>query len=57
MSNLEFYYAHNENPRDILEYEELVEGLSLEDIQQAAGTYFNQKNYIKAVLYPEDYGS
>ncbi len=52
LSNLEFYYEHNDDPLKILRYGNLVDGLTGGKIQEAARTYFNMKNYVKVVLVP-----
>ena len=41
------------DPIKILEYEQLINSLSLEVIQQASRDYLNTANYVKVVLYPE----
>ncbi len=46
-------YANGENPDEILEYEKMVDALKGEAVQQAAKTYFDMKNMVKVVLYPE----
>ena len=48
------YYFHNLNPSKILDYETLVDDLSVEIIQQAAKDYLNTNNYVKVVLFPEN---
>lgn len=55
LSNLEFKYFHKEDPMDILTYPEMVEHLSLENIQEAARKYLDRDNYIRVVLYPENW--
>ena len=37
----------------ILDYEQLVNALSVEMIQGAARDYLNADRYVKVVLYPE----
>lgn len=51
---LKTYDYHHEDLLDILEYDELVDGLSLEAIQATANQYLNTENYVKVTLYPED---
>lgn len=46
------YLFYNENPEIILNYNEFVDKLTSEDIKRLANKYLNEKNYIKAVLYP-----
>ena len=50
---LKTYDMHNEDFLDILEYEKLIEKLSLGNIQKAANQYFNVENYVQITLYPE----
>ncbi len=54
LSNLQFYYDYNDDPRKILRYPKLVEGLKASDIQEAAKKYFDLKNYVKVVLMPAE---
>ena len=51
---LKTYDMHNEDFLDILEYEKLIEKLSLGNIQKAANQYFNVENYVQITLYPEN---
>jgi zinc protease len=53
ISNLSFYYSNNEDPLMILNYPGLVDHLTPSAIQKSANTYFDMKNYVKIVLYPE----
>lgn len=55
LSNLEFKFFHSENPLDILTYPELIDKLTLTDIQDMAMKLFNKENYINLVLYPENW--
>jgi zinc protease len=55
LSNLEFKYFHKEDPMDVLTYPEMVGHLSLENIQEAARKYLDRDNYIRVVLYPENW--
>ena len=43
------------DPRLLLQYPELVDGLTLETVQQAAQQYFDMDNYVRVVLYPEGF--
>jgi zinc protease len=54
LSGLSQAFIDNENPEKILEFENRVDSLSLADLKNAAQKYFDMKNYIKAVLYPEN---
>ena len=46
-------YFHGINPEKILNYENLINNLSVDRIQKAAKDYLNTQNYVKVVLYPE----
>ena len=48
------YLLTEDNPAQIMEYSRWNEALTAQDIKTAAQTYFNQQNYIKVVLLPED---
>ena len=50
---MSFYYLHGEDPLNILDFDKLVDALSVEVIQTAAREYLNSDNYVKVVLYPE----
>ncbi len=41
------------NPGDILTTEKRIDAVTVKDIQAAATKYFNEKNYLQVVLYPE----
>lgn len=41
------------NPGDILTLDKRVDAVTVKDIQAAATKYFNEKNYLQVVLYPE----
>lgn len=51
---LRSYYEYRDDPKEILSYENKVENLKLETIQQTAQRYFNKENYVNVVLLPED---
>ncbi|MCH8247165.1 MAG: insulinase family protein [Bacteroidetes bacterium] len=44
---------YGSDPRRILDYEEMVSGLTEERIREAARTFFNMENYVKVSLFPE----
>ena len=52
LNSLQFCISNNENPDEILRYDELVEGTSKQDVQKAAQLYFDLANYVKVVQYP-----
>ena len=41
------------NPGDILSTEKRIDAITVKDIQAAASKYFNEKNYLQVILYPE----
>ncbi len=41
------------NPGDILTLDKRVDAVTVKDIQGAAVKYFNEKNYLQVILYPE----
>jgi zinc protease len=47
-------FINQENPEDFLNYEQRVDALTVQDLQNAAKKFFNMNNYIKVVLYPEN---
>ena len=53
LNSISFNYLHGEDPGNILDYDKLVDELSVEIIQRAAQNYLNTNNYVKVVLYPE----
>jgi len=55
LSILEPYDYHGEDFLDILKYDDLVDGLSLEAIQNAAQRYLSIANYVQVTLYPEGF--
>jgi len=55
LDNLSQAFIDQSNPEDILSFEQRVDALTLEDLQKAAQKFFDMKNYVKAVLYPESF--
>jgi zinc protease len=47
-------FINGTDPELALDFEKRVDALKLEDLQKAAKKYLDMKNYIKAVLYPEN---
>jgi zinc protease len=54
LTNLSTAFIDQTNPENILDYEKRVDALTVQDLQKAAQKFFNMKNYIKVVLYPEN---
>ena len=55
LNAIEKYLWHEEEMSDIIKYDELVESLTLEAIQNAAKKYFDMNNFVQVSLYPEDF--
>lgn len=55
LNNMEYKFYHGEDMMDILNYRQLVESVTLNEIQQAAKKYFNMDNYVQVTLYPENW--
>lgn len=53
LSNFRLAYANGENPEEILDYDKRVDKLTADAIQNAAKKYFDAKNVVKIVLFPE----
>ncbi len=56
LRQLNEYYFTGLNPYDILQYPDLVDHLNAETIRSTAENYFNMKNYVRVVLFPEKPG-
>ncbi len=57
VSVLDFYYSRDEDVLDVLRYDELIQSLTAEEIQEAAQRYLDQDRLVKGILYPEGFGS
>jgi zinc protease len=54
LTGLSQAFIDQEDPKGILEFEKKVDALTLADLQKAAQKYFDMKNFVRAVLYPEN---
>jgi zinc protease len=54
LNNLSNAFIDENNPENILDYEQKVDALTIQDLQNAAKKFLSTTNYIKAVLYPEN---
>lgn len=52
---LQGFDINGTDPLLVLKYDELVDSLTPEMVQQAAQKYFNMKNYARFVLYPQGF--
>jgi len=50
---LKFYYTNGFDVSEVNKFNELVDNLDAEALQQTANQYLNMKDYVKVVLYPE----
>lgn len=55
LNNLSSYYFNDIDPKQIFNFDQFVSKLSAKDIQESAQKYLNENNYVKVVLYPENY--
>ncbi len=55
LNKMEFKFFHDEPMMDILDYDQVAETVTLDEIQKAANKYFNMENYVRVTLYPEDW--
>lgn len=53
LSRLLFYDRYGLDPVDIVNYEELIDALTVEEIREAAKRYLRRDNYVRVSLYPE----
>lgn len=53
LGTLSYYFDRDADPREALDYLELVDSLSADDIREAAQRYLTDDRYVRAVLYPE----
>jgi zinc protease len=54
LSSLSQAFIDENNPENILDYEQRVNALTIQDLQKAAQKFLNMNNYVRAVLYPEN---
>jgi zinc protease len=54
LDNLSQAFIDQNNPENILDYEQKVDSLTVADLQKAAQKFLPMNNYVKAVLYPEN---
>ncbi|MEO1051511.1 MAG: insulinase family protein [Bacteroidota bacterium] len=53
LNQLRSYYYNGSDLDTFYEYEDMVESFTKDDLQKAAKKYFDEKNYVKVVLMPE----
>ncbi|MFI5128867.1 MAG: M16 family metallopeptidase [Chitinophagales bacterium] len=54
LDNLSTAFIDQNNPENILDYEQKVDALTVQDLQKAAKKFLGMNNYVKIVLYPEN---
>ncbi|MBC7455763.1 MAG: hypothetical protein H7335_19125, partial [Massilia sp.] len=52
-ARLQAAQLQGDGPALILTYEKRVNALSTDDVKKAAQRYFDTKNYVQVVMYPE----
>jgi zinc protease len=52
-SKMQQWVELGSNPGDVLTTDKRIDAVTVKDIQTAAIKYFNEKNYLQVVLYPE----
>jgi zinc protease len=52
LNALSYYYSNEEDPKQLLEYDTLIDNLSSETVRAAANKYFDLRNYARFVLSP-----
>ncbi|MEM7588221.1 MAG: insulinase family protein, partial [Acidobacteriota bacterium] len=52
LGGLQSYYARNQDPRQLLEFDELVESVTPESLKRAAQRYLDPERYVLGVLKP-----
>ncbi len=53
LNTLKNYDINKENPEEFLEFENLVKGLTVETLKEAANKFYKSDNYIKIVAMPK----
>jgi zinc protease len=47
-------FINNDNPENILDYEQKINSITVEDLQRAAKKFLSPDNMVKSVMYPEN---
>lgn len=53
LENLSNAFINQDNPENILDYEQKIESITVEDLQKIAKKYLTLNNMVKSVMYPE----
>jgi zinc protease len=53
LNSLRSYYQHGEDPRELMNFDTMIENLSLETIRLATARYLNKGNIVKVIMLPE----
>jgi zinc protease len=53
MNNLTNAFINQDNPENILDYEQKINSITVEDLQKVAKKYLTLNNMVKSVMYPE----
>jgi zinc protease len=53
LDNLSNAFINGDNPENILDYEQKIDSITVQDLQNVAKKYLTLNNMVKSVLYPE----
>jgi zinc protease len=53
--NLSIAFINQDNPENILDYEQKINSITVQNIQDVARKYLTLDNMVKSILYPENY--
>lgn len=53
VSVLDFYYSHDEDVLDVLQYYDLISALTSSDVQEAAMKFLDEERVVRGFLFPE----
>ena len=54
LDNLSNAFINQDNPENILDYEQKISTITVEDLQKAAKKFLTLNNMVKSVMYPEN---
>ena len=54
LTSLSNAFINQDNPENVLDYEQKIETITVEDLQKAAKKFLTLNNMVKSVMYPEN---
>ncbi|HTE11738.1 MAG TPA: hypothetical protein VK645_12215, partial [Chitinophagaceae bacterium] len=54
LESLSSAFINEDNPENILDYEQKIDAITVEDLQKIAKKYLTLDNMVKSVMYPEN---